>query len=129
MLPTQPQAATPCAIRDIFDRIGDKWSVVVLARLHDGPRTFGILRRSMDAVSRRMLSRTLRALERVGLISRTIRATVPPTVEYALTPLGHGLVEPLTAVARWADRHRDDIHAARSRYDACGKRRPSGEAM
>lgn len=117
MLPTDETAHAPCAIREIFDRVGDKWSVVALARLHDGPRTFGRLRRSMDGVSRRMLARTLRALERIGLISRTIRGTVPPSVEYELTALGRGLVEPLTAVARWADRHRDDIASARARFD------------
>lgn len=128
MLPIQPAATqVPCAIREIFDRVGDKWSVVALARLHTGPRTFGVLRRSMDGVSRRMLSRTLRALERLGLISRTLRPTRPSSVEYELTPLGHGLVEPLTGVAQWADRHRDDITAARARYDARTRARSSAD--
>ncbi len=95
----------PCAIRDVLDRIGDKWSVQVIERLGDDPRRFNELRRSVEGLSQRMLTVTLRALERDGLLTRTVFPTVPPQVEYALTDLGRSLLVPLRALAGWAREH------------------------
>jgi DNA-binding HxlR family transcriptional regulator len=113
----------PCAIRDVLDRVGDKWSVQVIERLGDGPRRFNDLRRSIEGLSQRMLTVTLRALERDGLLTRTVFPTVPPQVEYALTDLGRSLLEPLRALAAWAREHKDAVQRARSRFDGV---RPTG---
>ncbi len=111
------QVIETCPIRELLDRVGGKWSVQVIEELATGPHRFSGLERSIDGVSRRMLTRTLRALERDGLVSRTVYATVPPSVEYALTPLAADLVVPLTALADWARVHRADVVAARQIYD------------
>jgi DNA-binding HxlR family transcriptional regulator len=110
--------AHECPVREVLDRIGDKWSVLVVVLLGEHGRRFGELYRSIDGISQRMLTLTLRQLERDGLVRRTVHATVPPRVDYALTDLGRTLLEPLTAVADWATTHRADILAARARYDA-----------
>lgn len=107
-----------CPIREVLDRIGDKWSVLVVVLLGAGTHRFGELHRAIDGISQRMLTVTLRGLERDGLVSRTVHPSVPPRVEYALTELGHTLLGPLSAVADWATDHRDDIRAARARYDS-----------
>lgn len=112
----------PCAIRDVLDRVGDKWSVQVIERLGDGPRRFNELRRSVEGLSQRMLTVTLRALERDGLLTRTVFPTVPPQVEYALTDLGRSLLVPLRTLAAWAREHRDAVQRARNRFD--GARAP-----
>ncbi|WP_246473124.1 winged helix-turn-helix transcriptional regulator [Pelagibacterium limicola] len=104
---------------DILNRIGDKWSVMVVAQLGNNTRMrFSELRRAVDGVSQRMLTLTLRNLERDGLVNRTIFAEVPPRVEYELTALGETLLEPIYALWDWAGAHGNDVAAARERYDA-----------
>ncbi|MFD3564078.1 winged helix-turn-helix transcriptional regulator [Streptomyces sp. NPDC058686] len=104
-------------VRDILDRIGDKWSVIVICRLGKGPHRFNELRRASDGITQRMLSSTLRALERDGIVTRTVHPTVPPRVEYALTGTGRTLLDVVKALARWTDQHVDVIRAARADYD------------
>lgn len=107
-----------CPIRTVIERIGDKWSVMIVVRLQDGPVRFSALLRATEGISRRMLTRTLRLLERDGLVARTVFPTTPPSVEYALTDLGCGLAGPLEGISDWAVAHRDDVQEARRRYDA-----------
>ena len=114
--------ADECPVREILDRIGDKWSVLVVGLLADGPRRFSELRRSIDGISQRMLTLTLRGLERDGLVTRTVYPTIPPRVDYALTRLGATLIEPIMALAAWARTHRPAIMDARERYDAKAQR-------
>ncbi len=107
-----------CPMRDILDRVGDKWSVLVVILLKDGRLRFSHLRRAIDGISQRMLTQTLRQLERDGLVSRTVYPTVPVRVEYELTALGRTLIEPLSALANWAESYRQAILAARAAYDS-----------
>lgn len=111
-----PRAAL-CPIREVLDRLGDAWSVLVILRLGDGPQRFNALKRQVGAISQRMLTVTLRSLERDGLVSRTVHPTVPPQVEYALTDLGHSLAVPIGGLADWAVGNRDRISAHRRRFD------------
>lgn len=111
------------AVREVLNRVGDKWSVFIVGLLGDGPRRFSELRRAVDGISQRMLTLTLRGLERDGLVTRKVYATVPPRVDYALTPLGHTLLEPVQALARWAQEHRAEIQGARDRFDRRSARR------
>ena len=104
-------------VRLTLSRIGDKWSVMIVVQLQQGPARFSALLRSTNGISRRMLTRTLRLLERDGLVQRTVYPTKPPSVEYALTDLGNGLVGPLDAVSQWALAHRLDVQQARERFD------------
>lgn len=104
-------------VGDILARVGDKWTVLVVMSLGERPRRFNDLKRRIGGVSQQMLTRTLKALERDGMVSRTVRPTVPPQVEYALTPLGASLAEPVRALGDWAVAHLDTIHARRARYD------------
>jgi DNA-binding HxlR family transcriptional regulator len=115
----KPDRASPkdCPVREVLDRIGDKWSVLVIALLRDGPMRFSELRRSIDGISQRMLTLTLRGLERDGLVARTVTPTTPPRVDYELTELGRTLIEPIMALAAWAEKHRKAIQAARARFD------------
>jgi DNA-binding HxlR family transcriptional regulator len=106
-----------CPVRDVLDRIGDKWSVMAITLLGDGPLRFMELKREIGLVSQRMLTRTLRALERDGLLTRTVYPTVPPRVEYELTPLGRSLHATLAELAAWAFAHNDEIADARAAYD------------
>jgi DNA-binding HxlR family transcriptional regulator len=101
----------------VLDRIGDKWSVLIVLTLAGAPHRFGALRRAVPDISQRMLTQTLRDLERDGLLSRTVHPTKPPSVEYALTPLGESLLVPLLGLVRWADDHHAEILAARARMD------------
>jgi DNA-binding HxlR family transcriptional regulator len=105
-------------VREVLNRVGDKWSVLVIALLGGGTMRFTELQRTIEGISQRMLTLTLRQLERDGLIDRTVYPTVPPRVEYALTPLGRTLLEPVMALATWAEEHRHDIEAARLAFDA-----------
>lgn len=107
-----------CPIRDVLDRIGDKWSALIVRSLEKGPMRFSALRREIEDISQRMLTETLRNLQRDGLIARTVYPTTPPAVEYALTDLGHSLLVPLGALAEWSTRHHDDVRQARAGYDA-----------
>jgi DNA-binding HxlR family transcriptional regulator len=102
----------------VLHRVGDKWSVLVVALLGDGSKRFSELRRSIDGISQRMLTLTLRGLERDGLVTRTIFPIVPPRVDYALTKMGLRLLKPINALAEWAAENRVAIQEARERYDA-----------
>lgn len=106
------------AVREVLNRVGDKWSVLIVSLLGEQPRRFNELRRMIQGISQRMLTLTLRGLERDGLVSRTIFPTIPPRVEYALTPLGRTLLAPVQALAEWAGEHREEIQKARNVFDA-----------
>ena len=105
------------AISDVLARVGDKWSVLVVSRLGQGSMRFNELRRSIGGISQRMLTLTLRGLERDGLLTRTVFPTIPPRVDYALTPLGRDLLEPVSALGEWALRNQPKIARARERFD------------
>ncbi|ADG90240.1 hypothetical protein TBS_17190 [Thermobispora bispora] len=115
--PDPPAEVEDCPVREVLDRVADKWSVLVIVLLGRRPHRFGELHRGIEGISQRMLTLTLRQLERDGLVRRTVHASVPPRVDYELTPLGRTLLAPLTALNEWAIAHRDDIRAARARYD------------
>jgi DNA-binding HxlR family transcriptional regulator len=115
-----------CPVRDVLDRIGDKWSVLVVMLLADGPRRFSELRRAVDGISQRMLTLTLRQLERDGLVSRTVHASVPPRVDYALTDVGQTLRGPLGALAEWSEAHRGYVTRSRAAYDARARQQAEG---
>lgn len=104
------------ATREILSLIGDKWSVMVIVNLGDGAVRFSDLKRSIEGISQRMLTLTLRGLECDGLVSRTVFPTTPPRVDYALTKLGRTLLEPVTELAIWAQRHRPEIQRAREAF-------------
>jgi DNA-binding HxlR family transcriptional regulator len=106
------------AVREVLDRVGDKWSLYIIGSLRDGPRRFSELKRGIERISQRMLTLTLRSLERDGLVTRTLYPTIPPRVDYELTPLGRTLLDPVMALVAWADSHRLDIQDARGRFDA-----------
>ncbi|MBY0567001.1 MAG: helix-turn-helix transcriptional regulator [Hyphomonadaceae bacterium] len=111
--------STDCrAVSGILSRIGDKWSVLIIQRLGEGPRRFNEIKRMTGGISQRMLTLTLRNLERDGLVSRTVTPTVPPRVDYALTELGRDLLVPVSALGAWAIQHTPCIEAARARFDA-----------
>lgn len=113
----KPEGEGMCPIRDVLDRLGDAWSVLVVMRLRDQPMRFNALRRSIDGISQRMLTVTLRNLERDGLISRQVYPTNPPQVEYALTALGVSFAGPIHALGRWAHFHQPVVQKARAEYD------------
>ena len=113
--PTSPVCRV---IGGLLQRIGDKWTVLVVTTLADGSKRFNELRREIPTVSQRMLTLTLRNLERDGLVSRTVTPSIPPRVDYELTELGHSLVGPLHGLELWALEHVKDIHEAHARYDA-----------
>ena len=127
MRPSQVHLPGDCrAIGDVLARVGDKWSVLVVSRLGEGPLRFNELRRSIGGISQRMLTLTLRGLERDGLVTRTVFPTIPPRVDYALTPLGRDLLNPVSALGAWAIRNQPKIARAREQFDgnceAKGKR-------
>jgi DNA-binding HxlR family transcriptional regulator len=107
---------TRCPVRDVLDHMGDKWSTLLLITLGERPLRFGELRRAVPDISQRMLTQTLRDLQRDGLISRHVFPTTPPSVEYALTPLGTSLLVPLSTLIQWADDHHEAIRAARREF-------------
>ncbi|WP_199228334.1 MULTISPECIES: helix-turn-helix domain-containing protein [unclassified Caulobacter] len=109
--------ASDCPVRDVIDHLGDKWSTLLLSLLATGPKRFGALRRAVPDISQRMLTQTLRDLQRDGLIEREVFPTKPPSVEYSLSPLGVSLQGPLNALIAWAMDHHNAIRAARARYD------------
>ncbi len=104
-----------CPSRQALDLIGNKWTMLVVKTLAEGVRRYGALHRTIGGISQKMLTQTLRGLERDGLVLRTVYPVVPPKVEYTLTPLGKTLIEPLTAVATWAERHMGEIARLRTR--------------
>ncbi|MET8542049.1 helix-turn-helix domain-containing protein [Kitasatospora sp. NPDC004799] len=106
-----------CEVRQILDRIADKWSLLVIALLDRQSLRFTELRRAIDGVSQRMLTVTLRQLERDGLVERTVHPVVPPRVDYALTPLGRTLHATIQSLVTWTEAHQREIAAARAAYD------------
>lgn len=110
--------AKNCPVRDVLDKLSGKWSVLLLLELSDGAKRFGALRRAIPDISQRMLTQTLRDLERDGFISRTVFPTKPPSVEYALTELGQSLMPLISNIVQWADRHHGKIRDARLTFDA-----------
>jgi DNA-binding HxlR family transcriptional regulator len=113
--------SSDCPTRKVLDRIADKWAVLVLGLLIEGPIRFNRLRRAVEGISQKMLSQTLKSLERDGLVSRKAFATVPVTVEYAITPLGQTLATTLDALRVWAETHMEEVTANQQRYDAGAK--------
>jgi DNA-binding HxlR family transcriptional regulator len=106
------------AVSAILARVGDKWSVLIVMLLGDGPKRFGEIKRMVGGISQRMLTLTVRGLERDGLVTRTVFPTIPPRVDYALTALGRSLWPPVEALGLWARAHQGEIEAARRRFDA-----------
>ena len=106
-----------CPTRRLLDRIADKWTVLVLGLLSGGPVRFNQLRRRIEGISQKMLSQTLKSMERDGLVSRKVFPTVPVTVEYAVTPLGRTLTKTISELERWADAHMEEVLKAQKRYD------------
>ena len=114
------QSAVPvhCPVRDVLDSIGDKWSILMIMTLAARAQRFSELHRAIRDISKRMLTQTLRDLERDGLITRHVFPTKPPSVEYCLSPLGRSLLDPMASLIDWADRRYADIHDARARFDS-----------
>ncbi|MCK1733430.1 helix-turn-helix transcriptional regulator [Bradyrhizobium sp. 138] len=112
-----PNHADCRGVASVLSRVGDKWSVFVIMMLSDGPKRFNELKRMINGISQRMLTLTLRGLERDGLVTRTIFPTIPPRVDYELTDLGRGLQQPVKALGEWAIEHLSQIEAARTRFD------------
>ena len=123
-MPPGPHAEGSCrAVASVLARVGDKWSVPVIMMLIDGPVRFNELKRKIGGISQRMLTLTLRGLERDGLVTRTIFPTIPPRVDYELTGLGRSLLEPVDALGTWARQNRQKIQQARIQFDAAQVRR------
>jgi DNA-binding HxlR family transcriptional regulator len=113
-----PHSPVCRTISTLLSRIGDKWTVLVVQTLGQGTHRFNELRREIPSVSQRMLTLTLRNLERDGLVSRVVTPSIPPRVDYALTELGQSLQKPICGLATWAMDHVEDIHAAQANFDA-----------
>ena len=107
-----------CQLRDVLDRVGDKWSVLVMHLLGAGPQRYSQLQKAIEGISQRMLTLTLRSLERDGLVTRTVTPTSPPRVDYALTEVGKTLSGQVAALIEWAEEHREYIAKSRVHYDA-----------
>ena len=106
----------PCPIRDVLDRIGDQWSLLVLDALEGGTKRFNELMRALGDISKQMLSQTLKRLEEDGFVRRTVYPEVPPRVEYDLTPLGRSFLVPMRGLVVWADEHHRHVCEARAQY-------------
>ena len=117
-----PESADCRAVSSVLARVGDKWSVLIIMLLSDGPRRFNEIKRMVGGISQRMLTLTLRGLERDGLVTRTVFPTIPPRVDYELTDLGRSLQTPVMALGLWAQEHQPDIAAARLRFDRAAAR-------
>jgi DNA-binding HxlR family transcriptional regulator len=118
LIPGNLHVAGECrAVSEILARVGDKWTVLVVSELGGGPRRFNELRRSLGSISQRMLTLTLRSLERDGFVTRTVFPTVPPRVDYELTGLGRSLLVPVSGLGLWARQNREAIQQARRRFD------------
>src|SRR6202046_1575972 len=118
VLPPNAHLDSDCrGVASILARVGDKWSVFVIMLLGDGPRRFNAIKRMVGGISQRMLTLTLRGLERDGLVTRTVFPTIPPRVDYELTDLGRGLLQPVAALGIWAREHQPEIVSARARFD------------
>lgn len=110
-----------CPVRDVLDRIGDRWTVLILSELDSGILRFSALKRAIPDISQRMLSQTLRHLEADGLVARTVYPTIPPRVDYELTELGRSLIVPLRGLIAWAEAHHAAVKAARKHYAGGGE--------
>ncbi|HCF27134.1 MAG TPA: transcriptional regulator [Cyanobacteria bacterium UBA11049] len=106
-----------CPSRQVLDLIANKWTAIIIYCLSQGKKRYSELQREINGISQKMLTQTLRSLERDGIVARQVYAVVPPMVEYSLTPLGETLIEPLCKVCEWAETHIPAVEAARSRYD------------
>ena len=111
-------------VRDVLNRVGDKWSMLIIGLLSSGPMRFSELKRSIEGISQRMLTLTLRGLERDGLVTRTVTPTIPPRVDYALTALGKTLMKPVKGLFVWAQNHTNDLQTARTKFDARQSQKP-----
>lgn len=121
MSPSHIHVPTNCrTVTEILSRVGDKWSVQVVVQMGEGPKRFNELRRSVTGISQRMLTLTLRGLERDGLVTRTVYPTIPPRVDYQLTGLGCSLLKTVRGLGEWAIENRDEILDARRRFDEAG---------
>src|SRR6266850_8019420 len=119
MLPSNLHVPEDCrAVSEVLSRVGDKWTILVVGELGNGPRRFNEIRRALGSISQRMLTLTLRGLERDGLATRTVFPTIPPRVDYELTKLGRGLWQPVEALGQWAFAHLPEIEGARTSFDA-----------
>src|SRR5262245_44321720 len=119
LIPSNLHVPEDCrAVSEVLARVGDKWTVQVVATLGEGPKRFNELRRAVGGISQRMLTLTLRALERDGLLTRTVYPTIPPRVDYELTKLGKSLLEPVKGLSRWVLANRAALEEARRRFDA-----------
>jgi DNA-binding HxlR family transcriptional regulator len=119
MIPSNLHVPADCrAVSDVLARVGDKWTVLVVVVLGQGPKRFNELRRALGSISQRMLTLTLRGLERDGLVTRTVFPTIPPRVDYELTKLGRSLLEPVSGLGAWARKNQSAIEQARRRFDA-----------
>src|SRR6195952_3511695 len=113
-----PPAHGDCkGVSSVLARVGDKWSVLVIMMLENGPKRFNEIKRMVGGISQRMLTLTLRGLERDGLVTRTVFPTIPPRVDYELTDLGRGLSKPVEALGKWAADHQPEIESARAKFD------------
>ena len=125
VIPGNLHVAEDCrAVSEVLSRVGDKWTILVVNELGEGPRRFNEIRRALGSISQRMLTLTLRNLERDGLVTRTVFPTIPPKVEYELTKLGRSLLEPVSGIGLWARQNRKAIEDARQRFDSAGHRSP-----
>jgi DNA-binding HxlR family transcriptional regulator len=117
--PGSLQLTEPCRrISALLARIGDKWTLLVVRELSDGPRRFSELRRALGSISQKMLTTTLRTLERDGFVTRTVFPTIPPRVDYELTALGHDLRQPVAALADWALKNAERVERSQQKFDA-----------
>ena len=116
--PLPASEPSACRAREVLQRVGDKWSVLAIDLLGQGTKRFTELHRAIDGITARMLTVTLRGLERDGLVTRTIHPVIPPRVEYALTPMGRTLLDTIGQLITWTDSHLPEIEAARAAYDA-----------
>src|ERR1700693_1167116 len=117
LIPSNLEVAEDCrAVSEVLARVGDKWTVLVVTVLGEGPKRFNELRRALGSISQRMLTLTVRGLERDGLVTRTVFPTVPPRVDYELTRRGRSLLEPVSALGSWARQNRPAIQDARQRF-------------
>jgi DNA-binding HxlR family transcriptional regulator len=107
-----------CQTRQVLDRIADKWTVLIIRRLADGTLRFAQLRRAVDGISQKVLTSTLRGLERDGIVTRRLYASVPPRVEYSLTSLGRSMIDLVSGICAWAETHIEQVQEARVGYDS-----------
>ena len=119
VLPSNLHVPEDCrAVSEVLSRVGDKWTILVVSELGNGPKRFNEIRRALGSISQRMLTLTLRGLERDGLVTRTVFPTIPPRVDYELTKLGRSLLEPVSGIGLWARQNRAAIQEARLRFDS-----------